>query len=249
MDRIRSIVSWPPRATGAAGAVLLVLLALGTSGARAQSQAGADRLPDTLEERVRACIGCHGVQGRGVENVYFPRLAGKPAGYLYNQLVAFRDGRRKYLPMNYMLAYLPDAYLMKMAQHFAQQDPPPLRQPAVNRPAEQLMQGRRIVTEGVPARRIPACATCHGAGLGGREPGIPGLLGLRADYVSAQLGAWRYGLRTAIAPDCMQVIASSLTEPEVAAVSAWLASLPVDPGVRPARADKVTLPMSCGSHR
>ncbi|WBS05880.1 c-type cytochrome [Pseudoduganella sp. SL102] len=202
-----------------------------------------------MEERVRACIGCHGVQGRGVENVYFPRLAGKPAGYLYHQLVAFRDGRRKYLPMNYMLAYLPDGYLMKMAEYFAQQDPPPLRQPAVNRPAQQLVDGRRIVNEGIPGRKIPACATCHGTGLAGREPGIPGLLGLRADYVSAQLGAWRYGLRTAIAPDCMQVIAASLTEPEVAAVSAWLASLPVDPGVRPARAAKVALPMACGSHR
>jgi cytochrome c553 len=234
----------------AAAAIVLAAMALLAPGmAGAQAQPAAERPPDTMEERVRACIGCHGVQGRGVENVYFPRLAGKPAGYLYHQLVAFRDGRRKYLPMNYMLAYLPDPYLMKMAEYFAQQDPPPLRQPAVNRPAQQLVEGRRIVDEGIPARRIPACATCHGAGLAGREPGIPGLLGLRADYVSAQLGAWRYGLRTAIAPDCMQVIASSLTEPEVAAVSAWLASLPVDPGVRPARAAKVNLPMACGSHR
>ncbi|TWI64383.1 cytochrome c553 [Pseudoduganella lurida] len=213
--------------------------------ARAQAPA-AERAPDTLEERVRACIGCHGVQGRGVENVYFPRLAGKPAGYLYNQLVAFRDGRRKYVPMNYLLAYLPDPYLMQMAQHFARLDPPPLAQPAVDRPAQQLVDGRRIVTQGIPARKIPACASCHGAGLGGREPGIPGLLGLRADYVSAQLGAWRYGLRTALAPDCMQVIAASLTEPEVAAVSAWLASLPVDPGVRPAKTGGA-LPMGCGS--
>lgn len=242
MDSIRSTVSWPAHA-----AATLLLFVLNTVGA--QAQAPADRLPDTMEERVRACIGCHGVQGRGVENVYFPRLAGKPAGYLYNQLVAFRDARRKYLPMNYMLAYLPDPYLMKMAEYFAEQDPPPLQQPAVNRPAQQLMDGQRIVNMGIPARKLPACTTCHGAGLAGREPGIPGLLGLRADYVSAQLGAWRYGLRTAIGPDCMQVIASSLTEPEVAAVSAWLASLPVDPGVRPAKAAKVTLPMACGSHR
>lgn len=245
MDSIRSAVSGFRRP--AVVVAVAALLAPGAAGA--QAQPAAERLPDTMEERVRACIGCHGVQGRGVENVYFPRLAGKPAGYLYNQLVAFRDGRRKYLPMNYMLAYLPDGYLLKMAEYFAQQDPPPLRQPAVNRPAQQLVDGRRIVNEGIPGRKIPACATCHGAGLAGREPGIPGLLGLRADYVSAQLGAWRYGLRTAIAPDCMQVIAASLTEPEVAAVSAWLASLPVDPGVRPARAAKVALPMACGSHR
>jgi cytochrome c553 len=87
---------------------------------------------------------------------------------------------------------------------------------------------------GIPGKKIPACVTWHGAELGGRGPGIPGLLGLRADYVSAQLGAWRFGVRTALAPDCMQVIASSLSEPEVAALSAYLASLPVT-AARPLR--------------
>ena len=206
----------------------------------------ADRIPDTMEARVQACTGCHGAQGRGVENVYFPRLAGKPAGYLYNQLVAFRDGRRKYVPMNYLLAYLPDDYLMRMAQHFAGLNPPPLVQPAVARPAQIVKDGQRIVTQGVPAKNVPACVTCHGAELGGREPGIPGLLGLRADYVSAQLGAWRFGIRTAPAPDCMQFVASSLTEPEVAAVSAYLASLPVT-NARPLRQAGLRLPLACGS--
>jgi cytochrome c553 len=75
--------------------------------------------PNTIEERLRACVSCHGQGGRGISNVYFPRLAGKPAGYLYNQLLAFREGRRNYAPMNYLLAYLPDDYLMKMAQYYA----------------------------------------------------------------------------------------------------------------------------------
>lgn len=207
--------------------------------------AAPDRIPDTMEERVAACIGCHGEAGRGVEKVYFPRLAGKPAGYLYNQLVAFRDGRRKYVPMNYLLAYLPDAYLFKMAEHFAAQNPPPLAQPPVKAAAQLLRDGQRIVSAGVPAKRLPACVACHGADLAGREPGIPGLLGLRADYVSAQLGAWRYGIRTALAPDCMQIIASSLSEGEVSAVSAYLASLPVT-AVRPARTSAGT-PLACGS--
>ena len=38
------------------------------------------------------------------------------------------------------------------------------------------------------SRRFPACS------------------GLRPTYISAQLGAWRYGTRTAIAPDCMQIV-------------------------------------------
>jgi cytochrome c553 len=214
----------------------------------AQGQRGGapQRAPDTMEARVAACIGCHGDHGRGVENVYFPRLAGKPAGYLYNQLVAFRDGRRKYVPMNYLLAYLPDEYLRKMADYFAAQNPPPLVQPAVARPAQLLHDGQRIASQGVPARKIPPCMSCHGTELNGREPGIPGLLGLRADYISAQLGAWRYGVRTALVPDCMQVVASSLTEAEVGAVAAWLASLPVG-GARPHAAGPAQLPLACGS--
>jgi cytochrome c553 len=55
----------------------------------------------------------HGRQGEATKNDYFPRLAGKPAAYLMNQLVAFRDGRRRYPPMNYLLEYIPDQYLQK----------------------------------------------------------------------------------------------------------------------------------------
>ena len=68
--------------------------------ARAQEP---ERAPDTMAARVLACASCHGDKGQGTNDDYFPRLAGKPAGYLYNQLVAFRDGRRKYPPMNYLL--------------------------------------------------------------------------------------------------------------------------------------------------
>jgi cytochrome c553 len=62
---------------------------------------------DSMEARVQGCTTCHGQSGQGTSNEYFPRIAGKPAAYLYNQLVAFRDGKRVYPPMNYLVAYLP----------------------------------------------------------------------------------------------------------------------------------------------
>jgi cytochrome c553 len=49
-------------------------------------------------------VAIHGAQGEGTDNAYFPRLAGKPGGYLANQLHAFHTGRRHYPPMNYLLA-------------------------------------------------------------------------------------------------------------------------------------------------
>ena len=78
---------------------------------------------DSMEARVQGCTTCHGQSGQGTGNDYFPRIAGKPAGYLYNQLVAFRDGKRRYAPMNYLVAYLPDAYLREIAEHYAKQRP------------------------------------------------------------------------------------------------------------------------------
>jgi cytochrome c553 len=205
--------------------------------------------PDTIEERVRACVSCHGQNGKGISNVYFPRLAGKPAGYLYNQLVAFREGRRKYAPMNYLLAYLPDEFLQEMARYYAGMHLPFDTPAPATVSAEVLQHGRDLVTKGNPGKQIPACVACHGANLSGREPGIPGLLGLRFDYISAQLGAWRYGTRTALEPDCMQLIAARLTEPDVAAVSAWLASMPIPADTRPLARSSERLPLACGSQK
>ncbi|MFZ8406771.1 c-type cytochrome, partial [Staphylococcus aureus] len=66
-------------------------------------------VPDSLAQRALACTGCHGKQGRAAPDGYYPRLAGKPAGYLYNQLLNFRDGRRDYGLMSELIAPLSDA--------------------------------------------------------------------------------------------------------------------------------------------
>jgi len=214
----------------------------------AHAQAGqTQRAPDTMQARVLACAACHGAHGEGTDNDYFPRLAGKPAGYLYNQLIAFRDGRRQYPPMNYLLAYLPDAYLHRIADYFASQRPP---YPKASTPAvssTMLARGRALAMSGDPSNDVPACASCHGAALTGMEPAIPGLLGLHAEYISAQLGAWRYGTRKSNAPDCMHEIASRLTSDDITAVAAWLAASPGPANPAFAPAGSLKMPLQCGS--
>jgi cytochrome c553 len=113
------------------------------------------RAPDTMEARPRACEPCHGRQGGGTKNDYFPRLAGKPAGYLMNQLVAFRDGRRRYPPMNYLLEYLPDVYLQKIAEYFAALRPLPVQNAQTDVSEALLARGRSLVTDGAQARGVP----------------------------------------------------------------------------------------------
>jgi cytochrome c553 len=232
------------RSIGISSAVLLGMLMLGPTAAHAQQR---DHPPDTMAARLRACVPCHGEHGEGTSNDYFPRLAGKPAGYLMNQLVAFRDDRRRYPPMNYLLEYLSDAYLQKIADHFAALRPPSLPPQPVDASPAVLARGHAIVTEGDTSHGVPACSQCHGGKLTGMEPAIPSLVGLRAKYISAQLGAFRYGTRTAIAPDCMQFVAASLTESDVTAVAAWLASLPVPPDPTPVPNGTLPMPLACGS--
>jgi cytochrome c553 len=225
--------------------VLLIAIAcFHVSAPRAQP---TDHPPDTIAARLLACAACHGPQGQGTDNDYFPRLAGKPAGYLMNQLVAFRDGRRRYAPMNYLLEYQANPYLRQMADYFAALRPPPVAPAVSDASATVLARGHSLVTVGDPAHGVPPCSGCHGPTLTGMEPAIPGLTGLRAKYISAQLGAFRYGTRTAAEPDCMQVVAASLTENDVTAVAAWLASLPIPPDPSPVQHGTLAMPLACGS--
>jgi cytochrome c553 len=228
----------------AVAVVAVLAFAALAAAVRAQQR---EQAPDTIAARVLACAPCHGAEGQGTNDPYFPRLAGKPAGYLENQLLAFRSGRRRYPPMNYLLEFLPEPYLRAMAEYFAAQRPPlpPPAPPDVSQ--ELLARGQTLVGRGDAAREVPACASCHGPSLTGMEPAIPGLLGLRATYIRAQLGAWRYGTRTALAPDCMQIVAGHLTEDDVRAVAAWLASRPAPADPSPAAKGSFVLPFACGS--
>jgi cytochrome c553 len=198
--------------------------------------AAADTLMADMRERTQACTACHGPQGKAGPDGYYPRLAGKPADYLYNQLRNFQDNRRHYPLMQGLLAPLSDAYLRDMATYFSQLEVPyPAPSPSTATP-EQLARGKALATAGDPTRGLPACTQCHGSGLTGVLPQTPGLLGLPRDYLNAQLGGWQTGQRRAPAPDCMAAVAQALRPDEVQAVTAWLAAQPVPPGAKPAAA-------------
>jgi cytochrome c553 len=205
-----------------------------------------------MAQRTQACTACHGPQGRAGPDGYYPRLAGKPAGYLYNQLRNFKDGRRHYVLMEGLLAPLSDDYLRDMAEYFASLTPPyPRPLPSTASPTA-LARGRTLALHGDAALQLPACVQCHGQALTGVMPATPGLLGLPRDYLNAQLGGWQTGQRQAHAPDCMAEVARKLSPEDVNAVALWLAAQPVpDPAhaavARPPRTPgQLPLPL-CGS--
>ena len=205
-------------------------------------------VPDTIEQRVAACIACHGREGSSTESGYYPRLSGKPAAYLFNQLVSFRDGRRFNSDMMHMVRHLSDAYLREIAEYFASiqlpYPPPPTTTDATS---EMLARGKALVFQGDPARDIPACARCHGEALTGVLPGIPALVGLPRLYLSSQLGAWVTDDRHALAPDCMTEVGRKLTAADINAVASWLALQPVPANPKPLPAPPSPVPMACSA--
>jgi cytochrome c553 len=230
------------------------VLAAGCWQASAQNAPDPATIPaykqlDSMEARVQGCVTCHGQQGQGTGNDYFPRIAGKPAGYLFNQLKAFRDGHRRYAPMNYLVAYLSDDYLREIADYFSGLRPPFAPSTAATLPANLLDRGRTLVHNGDASRQIPACIACHSANLTGMVPGIPGLVGLRPNYIAAQLTRWRSGERTAAAPDCMHRIATRLQESDIQALAGFLGSLPAPRDASPDARNTVRMPLTCGSQR
>ena len=231
------------------------LLALGLAPSL-QAQA-ATAFEDSMAQRTLACTACHGPQGKAGPDGYYPRLAGKPADYLYNQLINLRTGRRHYPLMAGLLDTLDDAYLRTLAAYFSGLNvpyPPPAK--ASGSPRE-FERGRRLVMQGDRAQGLPACTQCHGLQLTGMAPATPGLLGLPVDYVNAQLGGWQTGQRHAAEPDCMAHVARKLSPSDTSAIAHWLAAQPVPANARAIErkpsalttvSNTVALPdMRCGS--
>lgn len=222
-------------------ALLVLAACAGAHGALA-----ADRVEDTLAQRLKACTVCHGATDRVTADAYFPRIAGKPSGYLYQQLLNFREGRRQYAPMRGLLAGLSDDYLREIAGHFAALDLPHSAPPVGTAGAAELAQGEALVRHGLAAREVPACVQCHGESLTGLAPSVPGLVGLPKNYLVAQFGAWRSGQRQARSPDCMAQIVRRLQAEELSAAAQWLAAQPLPADSKPATQAPPNWPMECG---
>ena len=116
-------------------------------------------------------------------------------------------------------------------------------------PAGNVEAGGKLAT--TKGKSGQACADCHGRALMGAQTHFPALLGLPADYLTAQLGGWKTGQRRAASPDCMARIAERLSDADAFAVVSWLASQPVPAHTQAADARPASRPLAadlrCGS--
>lgn len=199
-----------------------------------------------IESRVAVCIACHGRVG-SAGSTYYPRLSGKPSGYLFNQLVSFRDGRRLHSDMTWLVRNLSDGYLLEIADYFSKVELPyPEASLSTDASLAALEQGRKLVVEGDASRGIPACVRCHGPALTGVQPAIPPLIGLPRIYLSSQLGSWLILERRALEPDCMAQVGRKLNASDINAVASWISTRPIPADTAPARSPPQPLPLRCG---
>jgi cytochrome c553 len=230
--------------------MVAVVIGLLTTTSVAKAQTPSKVIVDSMAERVKACIVCHGKEGRATNDGFFPRIAGKPTDYLFNQLTNFRDGRRQQVHMNYLVGNLSDAFLKDIAIYFANLDLPYAAPPVSNLNATVLERGKALVFQGDPGKKIDACILCHGQSMMGMRSASPSLLGLPRDYLVAQLGAWQTGARKAHAPDCMAAVAKQLDPVDVAAVTQWLAAQPISIETSKAKLQEPSsAALQCGSFK
>ena len=62
----------------------------------------------------RSCASCHGINGEGTSIA--PKLIGKSSEYIYEQLLAFKSGKRKNYVMYGLLRNLDDEELKNLAE-------------------------------------------------------------------------------------------------------------------------------------
>jgi len=153
-----------------------------------------------------------------------PRLAGQQPEYIENQLRAFIE-RRRTNPVMFNVAHvLSPSMVSALATHFKDLDPKPLR----GAPIELAAAGKKIYQEGVSGTDVPPCASCHGPEAKGQGV-FPRLAGQLHDYMLKKLVNWSKERGQDLAkPDTsaiMEPIAHSLTEPQIAAVAAYLSYL------------------------
>jgi cytochrome c553 len=206
----------------------VVAIAMSTSicvGGMAHSvDVAADTTTDSqkaaLHKTVETCGTCHGVIGRSVSPT-FPNLAAQPAPYLELQLKSFKDQSRAdpdaQAYMWGMASQLSDATISALAGYFAAQPAVPGR----GGNTALIAQGKHVFEEGVPARQIPPCASCHGAHGEGLAY-FPRLAGQHAPYLLKQLLVIQSVLRTA---PVMHGVIKDMTKDQMLAVVAYLESI------------------------
>lgn len=195
---------------------LSVLLAASAHAAETKPAAKPD--PAKGQALAQVCVACHVADGsRG--SPANPILQGQHPEYIVKQLQEFKSGKRKNAVMMGFASGLSDEDMRHIAAFYASK----AAKPGAAKNKDTIRLGEKIYRGGILEKSVPACAGCHGPTGSGIPAQYPRLGGQHADYVEAQMVAFRGGARANNAQ--MMTIASRMSDLEIKAVSDYIAGL------------------------
>ena len=173
----------------------------------------------------QVCAACHAGDGNSTAAAN-PKIAGQIPEYLHKQLVDFKaqGGKkpaRQSAVMMGMVANLSDADMKALAAFYAGQK----LKPAAAADKNLAALGQKLWRGGNAASGVPACAGCHGPAGAGMPAQYPRLAGQYAEYLAAQLKAFKEGGRANDPNGMMRGVAARMTEGEIRAVAEYAAGL------------------------
>lgn len=171
-------------------------------------------------QKAAVCGACHGVDGNSV-NPEWPRLAGQQAGYIEEQLAAFKAGKRVNPVMSPNAMPLSEQDMADLAAYFSsQQLKGDEADPSLYKAGALLYRG------GDASQQIPACMSCHGPeGKGNGPARYPSLRAQHSVYVYSQLKAFASGDRKPLSNDIMQAITAKMTDEQMRSVASYVQGL------------------------
>jgi cytochrome c553 len=150
------------------------------------SPAAAASSGSPVEQRLPACLSCHGEDGRS-QTPDVPSLGGQPTPYMLIQLFMFRERLRVAAPMNEDTKGLSDDDLQNMSIMLSKLPPP--GPPAEAADPQRLARGRALAEQN-------HCNVCHRSDFTGQE-NVPRLADQREDYLLKTMKAYKTGARHA----------------------------------------------------
>ncbi|HET7865442.1 MAG TPA: c-type cytochrome [Burkholderiaceae bacterium] len=198
-------------------ALLLAMAVMPTHAAEAQAAAKPDPAKGQAIS-TQVCGACHTADGsRGVPAN--PIIAGQHPEYLVKQLTEFKAGKRENPIMKGFASTLSEDDMRNVAAFYAGVQ----AKAGFAKSKDMVKLGEKIYRGGIAERGIAACAGCHSPTGAGIPAQYPRLAGQHADYVEAQLTAFRDGLRRNSAQ--MTGVAANMSTREIKAVSDYIAGL------------------------
>lgn len=191
-----------------------------------------------------SCAGCHGEDGNSIAPS-FPKLAGQHAGYIVQQLEAFKSGTRN-APMMAPLAMGIDSESVKdIGAYYASQkitsnqlpvlqnddddedDDSESNAEANSAEVESLIAlGNDLYRNGNLKSKVSACIACHGpSGEGNKLASFPRVQGQHADYLIKALTDFKNDERSNIPNNMMHMIAKKMTKKEIQGVSYYISMI------------------------